>query len=158
MPYDLTGFDSAGVQHAFVMDDMGVVTGGEQLTAWLSENPYVKSAPAAGETVPASGALTPSQVEAMRQHVSKILTYVQMAPQPVLEAEPKDAPAAGRREAAPPSAPPPAHRHTTVELEAMTVTDLRSLAVSAQIAGASTMNKAELVTALQAHERSRPER
>lgn len=156
MPYDLTGFDSAGVQHAYVMDDMGVVTGGDgdQLTTWLTENPYVKPEPAEGEPVPEGGALTPSQVEAMRQHVSKILTYVQIAPQPVLEAEPKDAPAAGRREAAPPSAPMPSHRPTHAELEAMTVTDLRSLAAMQQIAGSSTMNKSELIAALSAPHRS----
>jgi hypothetical protein len=157
MPYDLTGYDSAGVQHAYVMDDMGAVTGDDDLLpGWLGANPYEKPEPAEGETAPESGALTPSQVEAMRQHASKILTYVQIVVQPeVPEIEPQRD-ERGRQVTRPsvPESPhssvAPGHRRTHAELEAMTVTDLRSFAHSQQIAGASSMSKAELIAALSA--------
>jgi hypothetical protein len=83
MPYTLTGYDSAGVRHEYVMDDTGGVTGDDDLLpGWLGENALEKPEPAEGETAPASGELTPSQVEAMRQHVSKLLTIVVIQPQP----------------------------------------------------------------------------
>jgi hypothetical protein len=165
MPYDLTGYDSAGVRHEYVIDDSGAVTGDDDLLpGWLGSTPFEKPEPVEGETAPESGELTPSQVEAMRQHVSKLLTVVVIALQPK-EAEqaaptdpptaaPTDAPTATTTQAAPASATTSTgRRYTQTELEAMTVTDLRSLANSAQIAGASTMTKAELVTALQAQQR-----
>lgn len=45
-------------------------------------------------------------------------------------------------------APQASGAYTAAELEALTVTDLRDLASTAQIAGASRMTKAELVVAL----------
>ena len=62
------------------MDDSGAIAGGEQFTGWLGENPFEKPEPMEGETAPESGAMTPSQVEAMRQHMSKVLTYVNIIP------------------------------------------------------------------------------
>ena len=50
------------------------------LSAWLADNPYEKPEPIEGEPAPALGELTPSQMEALRQHVSKLLTVVQIAP------------------------------------------------------------------------------
>ena len=165
MPYDLTGYDSAGVRHEYVMDDSGAVTGDDDLLpGWLGATPFEKPEPVEGETAPESGELTPSQVEAMRQHVSKLLTVVVIAPQPTEgeqaaptdppTAAPTDAPTATTTQAAPSSATTStSRRYSTTELEAMTVTELRAMANAAQIAGASTMSKAELVTALQAQQR-----
>jgi hypothetical protein len=83
MPYTLTGYDSAGVRHEYTMDDSGAVTGDDDLLpGWLGENAFEKPEPVEGETAPESGELTPSQVEAMRQHVSKLLTVVVIQPQP----------------------------------------------------------------------------
>lgn len=165
--YILTGYDSAGERHEYTVDDTGAITGAgpgsAMFTAWLGENPFEKPEPIEGETVPESGAMTPSQVEALRQHVSKLLTLVQLVPQPLEDETPTDpeAPIDTRATRAP--APPapvhtPAPRPTTAELEAMTVTDLRSLAHAAQIAGASSMSKAELVTALSAPRHGTSER
>jgi hypothetical protein len=179
MPYILTGFDSAGERHEYAMDDTGAVTaqvpGDELLVGWLATDPYVKPDPIEGETAPESGDLTPSQLEAMRQHVSKLLTVVQMAPAPEAEVRGTeqehargvapgltDPPTAGQpegresregRESSRAAASPPRERHTHAELEAMTVTDLRSLAQGEQIVGASSMSKAELLTALSAPHR-----
>ena len=47
-----------------------------------------------------------------------------------------------------PALDPSAGAYTAADLEALTVTDLRDLASTAQIAGASRMTKAELVAAL----------
>ena len=163
MPYDLTGYDSAGVRHAYVMDDSGAVTGDDDLlTGWLGATPFEKPEPVEGETAPESGELTPSQVEAMRQHVSKLLTVVVIAPQPqegdqaaptdAPPAAPTDAPPATTPQAAPSSTSTSAPRYTQSDLEAMTVTDLRTRATTAQIVGASSMTKAELVTALLAYQ------
>lgn len=164
MPYIVTGYDSAGVRHEYVMDDAGAVTasvpGDEPLTGWLGENPFEKPEPIEGETAPASGEMTPSQLEAMRQHVSKLLTVVQIAPAPEADvrgtAQAPTDPATRQPPGTATTTTP--RRYTTTELEAMTVTDLRSLAVAAQIAGAASMPKAELVTAIQAHQRSASER
>lgn len=170
MPYDLTGYDSAGVRHEYVMDDSGAVTGDDDLLpGWLGSTPFEKPEPVEGETAPESGELTPSQVEAMRQHVSKLLTVVVIAPQPQegeqaaptdpVSAAPTDAPTATTTQATPSSQTAPSsttsttRRYTQTELEAMTVTELRAMANSAQIAGAPSMSKGELVTALQAQQR-----
>lgn len=155
MPYILTGYDSAGARQEYLVDDTGAVTGAGPgdtlLTGWLGENPYEKPEPLAGETPPASGALTPSQVESMRQHASKLLTLVQIMPQPLEDETPSDpgASSATLGTQAPSTSAP---RYTTAELEAMTATDLRSMAVAAQIPGASSMTKADLVTALLSHQ------
>lgn len=156
MPYLITGFDSAGVPCAVNVSDEGIVSGDALLNDWLTANPVPD--PPEGDPPHVSGQpLSDARLEQIRQHVSRLLTYTTIAaPPPEVplardrEASPT-APAAGRH---PSPSPTPGHRHTTAELEAMTVTDLRSLAVPAQIAGASTMTKAELVTALQAHQRS----
>jgi hypothetical protein len=104
MPYDLTGYDSAGVRHEYVMDDSGAVTGDDDLLpGWLGSTPFEKPEPVEGETAPDSGELTPSQVEAMRQHVSKLLTVVVIQPQPQ-DGEPGE----GAAPTDPPTEPPPA--------------------------------------------------
>lgn len=142
MPYTITGCDSAGERHDYLMDDSGTITGDALLTGWLAENPLPARA---GETP------TDTELDEVRQHVSKLLTVVQMAavpPEAPPAEEPEVDPIARRAPPAPPTASRHAAHHTTAELEAMTVTDLRSLAAAAQIAGASSMSKAELVTAL----------
>lgn len=85
MPYDVTGYDSAGVLHTYEMTDDGTVTAhgdDDLLTGWLGENSFEKPEPVEGEPAPESGELTPSQLEALRQHLSKLLTNVQIAKHP----------------------------------------------------------------------------
>ena len=128
MPYILTGYDSAGERHEYTVDDTGAITGAgpgsAMFTGWLGENPFEKPEPIEGETRTESGAMTPSQVEALRQHVSKLLTLVQIVPQPLEDETPTDPEAPIDTLASPctvrlPSTP--ARRYTTTELEAMTV-------------------------------------
>lgn len=164
MPYILTGYDSAGERHEYTVDDTGAITGAgpgsAMFTAWLGENPFEKPEPIEGETAPESGAMTPSQVEALRQHVSKLLTLVQLVPQPLEDDTPTDPEAPIDTRGTSVTSPPqtPTRRYTTTELEAMTASELRAMATSAQIVGASSMTKAELVTAIQAQQPSGSER
>ena len=165
MPYNVTGCDSTGERHDYVMDDTGAVLsaspGSDVLSAWLSDNPYVKPEPVPGEAVPEPGALTPSQMDALRQHVSKLLTVVQIAPVPPEEAPVLDSQQGEHgRDAAPPrpASPAPVPHHTHAELEAMNMGELRDLARAAGVVGAASMSKAELVAALQAPHRSGSER
>lgn len=160
MPYDVTGYDSAGVLHTYEMTDDGTVSaqdGDDLLTGWLGSNAFEKPEPIEGETPPESGELTPSQLEAMRQHLSKLLTNVQLAKQPEDEEQSPTPQAPSTTStssgtSAPSASTTSAPRSTQTELEAMTVTDLRNRATTAQIVGASSMTKAELVTALLAYQ------
>lgn len=162
MPYLITGFDSAGVPCQVNVSDEGIISGDALLNDWLTANPVPE--PPGDEPPHVSGEpLSDARLEQIRQHVSRLLTYTTIAEPPpevppLLARDPGVAPTDPQRGRQPEPSPTPGHRHTTAELDAMTVTDLRSLAVSAQIAGASSMHKAELVSALQDHERSRSER
>lgn len=82
MPYDIVGFDSAGERHAYVMDDLGGVTGADVLlTDWLTSNPLP---PIEGDSP------TDTELEAIRQHVSKLLSLAHLSAQPPA---PEDVPA-----------------------------------------------------------------
>jgi Rho termination factor, N-terminal domain len=135
MPYTITGCDSAGERHDYLMDDAGVITGDALLTGWLAENPL----PAREGETP-----TDTELEAVRQHVSKLLTVVQMAAVPPVEPPPLD----------PLVAPSPAAgvRYTAADLTAMTAAEVRELATAAHVLGAASMTKAELVAALLAQQ------
>lgn len=165
MPYILTGYDSAGLRHEYTVDDSGAVSGDDDLlSGWLGANAFEKPEPVAGEAQPESGALTPSQLDALRQHVSKILTTVVIQPQPQAgeHAAPTDLPTGTTGSTTTSSSTPYASSssstvnqgYTSTELNAMTVTDLRTMATTAGISGASSMTKAELVTALLAQQGS----
>lgn len=74
MPYDLTGYDSAGVRHDYVMDDAGALTGDDPLLPdWLGDNPLP---PIAGDRP------TDAELDAIRQHASKLLTFMVVAYRP----------------------------------------------------------------------------
>jgi Rho termination factor, N-terminal domain len=143
MPYDVTGYDSAGVLHAYVLADDGSVTGDQDLLVdWLAENPIPP--PPDDVPLPVPGEpLSPAQVEAVRQHYSKLLTGVQVSPQPIADTDPT--PPAPE---APIDALRTGVRYTAVDLNAMTAAEVRELATAAHVVGASSMTKAELVTAV----------
>jgi hypothetical protein len=90
MPYDVTGYDSAGVLHAYVMADDGSVSGDDDLlTGWLAENPI----PPLPDDVPLpepGEPPTPERLESIRQHYSKLLTVVQVSPQPATPPAPPE--------------------------------------------------------------------
>jgi len=158
MPYDVTGYDSAGVLHEYVLADDGSLTGDETLlVTWLGENPV----PEPGEDVPvaAPGAPpTPEQLELARQHYSKLLTNVQISPQPIEDIDPTppepEAPidAMTSRDPVRSSAPRTGARYTAADLNAMTAAEVRELATAAHVLGAASMTKAELVTAVLAQQ------
>jgi Rho termination factor, N-terminal domain len=143
MPYDVTGYDSAGVLHAYVLADDGSVTGDtDLLTGWLADNPLPP--PPDDVPMPAPGEPpSPAQLELIRQHYSKLLTNVQVSPQPIEDVDPT--PPAPE---APIDALRTGVRYTAAELNAMTATEVRELATAAHVVGASSMTKAELVTAV----------
>jgi len=143
MPYDVTGYDSAGVLHAYVLADDGSLSGDATLLVdWLAANPV----PEPGEDVPVAEPgepPTPEQLELARQHYSKLLTNVQLSPQPIADTDltPPD-----------PDAPTDAlttgARYTAADLNALTAAEVRELATAAHVLGASSMTKEELVTAV----------
>jgi len=88
MPYDVTGYDSAGVLHAYVLADDGTVSGDQALLVdWLAEHPV----PEPGEDVPLAEPgepPSPEMLELLRQHYSKLLTSVQISQHPAPPPEP----------------------------------------------------------------------
>jgi Rho termination factor, N-terminal domain len=143
MPYDLTGFDSAGVLYEYVLADDGSVAGDQPLLVdWLATNPV----PDPPDDVPVAAPgepPTPAQLELRRQHYSKLLTHVQITAQPIADTDPTppapDAPIDARTTGV---------RYTAAELNAMTVSEVRELATAAHVVGAASMTKAELITAV----------
>jgi Rho termination factor, N-terminal domain len=135
MPYTITGFDSAGVEHTYQMTDAGAVSGddallGDVFTSYPLE-PFEGATP------------TDAELDAVRQNASRLLTYVTIAAElPLAEPPPEGTPLV----------PAPGVRYTAAELNAMTVAEVRELATAAHVLGAASMTKAELVAALLAQQ------
>jgi hypothetical protein len=77
--YTITGYDSSGTRHTYAMDASGTVTspegGDDLLPSFLADNPL--EPPPEGTPAPDPDApLPPERLDAMRQHASKVLTYV----------------------------------------------------------------------------------
>jgi hypothetical protein len=130
MPYTIAGYDSAGVLHTYQMTDAGAVSGDDPLLSDVF-NAYPLE-PFAGQ------APTEAELEAVRQNASRLLTYVTIAAELPPEAPPEGTPLV----------PVAGTRYTAADLHAMTAAEVRDLATAAHVSGASSMTKAELVTAV----------
>lgn len=95
MPYDVTGYDSAGVLRVYVLEDSGTLTGDDLLTAFLADHPLP---PIEGDSP------TDAELDQVRQQVSKLLTGVLLSKQPELPDVPAPAPVDEPAPAVPPGA------------------------------------------------------